>query len=72
MVVNSLIVSPEKRDKWWKENKQGEAGYFSKTRTEVSNYIHSETCNLHWAAHWHTFRDLTSVGPAVASEQEPN
>lgn len=80
--LTPLIVSPEKRDKWWKENKQGEAGYFSKSRTEVSNYIHSETCNLRWATHWHTFthiyththrcRDLTSAGLAVPSEQEPN
>lgn len=71
MSVNSQMVSQEKRDKWWKENKQGEASYFSKSCTEVSNYIQSETCNLCWTTHWHTFTiiyththrcgDLTSV-----------
>lgn len=49
VAVNSLIVSPEKRDKWRKENRRGEAEYFSKSCTEVSNYIHAETCNLHRA-----------------------
>lgn len=44
-------VSPEERDKWPKENKRGETGYFSKKgRAEVSNYIHPETSNLGGAA----------------------
>lgn len=44
-------VSPEQGDKWPKENKRGETGYFSKkSRAEVSNYIHPETYNLGGAA----------------------
>ena len=61
MAVNSRFVSPEKRDKWWKENKQGEADYFSKSCTEVSNYIHSETCNLRWDTQPHTDTHSHSV-----------
>ena len=82
LLVNSPIVSREKRDKKGRENKRGEAGYFSKSCAEVTNYIQSETGNLRRAAHRHTpidmyvhthcCRGLTSAGSALPPKQQAN
>lgn len=37
-----------------RKTSKGKLTIFLKSRTEVSNYIHSETCNLHWDTQPHT------------------